>query len=136
MPVLVGGNVRAAFERAAKWGIGWTAGGLPPDAAGASFERARQAWHAAGREGEPRLVALAYYGWGSDAREQATAYLGDYYGDHGREMAGALPVGPDELRSTISAFEAVGTDELILTPTNARLEQVEEVAEAALGPGR
>jgi len=132
VPILIGGGVPAVFERAAKWGIGFTAGGAPPDATSELFNQARAAWAAAGREGQPRLVALAYYGYGPGARERAAGYLGDYYGEYGAAMAAAIPVSPDELRATVSAFEEIGTDELILDPTGASMDQLEGLAEAVL----
>ena len=132
VPILIGGTVAAAFERAAKWGIGWTSGGLPPDQAAVNFQKARDAWKAAGREGEPRLVALQYYGWGDGASERAAGYLGQYYGEYGGQMAKAIPIGPDEVRKTVEAFREIGADELILDPTTADLDQLEEVARATL----
>jgi alkanesulfonate monooxygenase SsuD/methylene tetrahydromethanopterin reductase-like flavin-dependent oxidoreductase (luciferase family) len=132
VPILIGGTVRRTFDRVAKWGIGFTAGGAPPDEARRLFDQAREAWQAAGRSGQPRLVALAYYGWGPDARELATGYLGDYYGEGGLGMAQAIPVDADGIRETVDAYAAAGADELILNPTNNRLDQLEVVAEAAL----
>lgn len=132
VPILIGGTVPAAFERAAKWGIGWTSGGLPPDQAAVNFQKARDAWKRAGREGEPRLVALQYYGWGNGARERAASYLGQYYGEFGGQMAQGIPVGPDEVRQTVEAFRDIGADELILDPTTADLDQLEVAAHATL----
>ena len=132
VPIVIGGTVPAAFERAAKWGIGWTAGGVPPDAASGYFEQARAAWRAAGRDDEPRLIALTYYGWGDRARERARDYLVPYYGDYGEQMAASIAVGPDEVRTTVEAFRQIGTDELILDPTTADREQLEALARAVL----
>jgi alkanesulfonate monooxygenase SsuD/methylene tetrahydromethanopterin reductase-like flavin-dependent oxidoreductase (luciferase family) len=132
VPILIGGTVPRAFERVAKWGVGFTAGGAPPEEAGQLFDRARAAWRAAGRSGQPRLVALAYYGWGPDARTLATDYLAEYYAEYGPAMAQAIPVDADGIRETVEAYAAVGADELILNPTNNRLDQLEGVAEAAL----
>lgn len=134
VPILIGGTVPAAFERAAKWGIGWTAGGVPPDMAAGYFQQTRDAWSAAGREGAPRLVALQYYGWGKGARERAAEYLVPYYGDMGGQMAASMPVDADDVRRTVEAFREIGTDELILDPTSADLDQLDELAQA-LGKG-
>lgn len=133
VPIVIGGNVPAAFARAAKWGIGWTAAGATPEQAATFFEQARQAWSAAGREGAPRLHALAYYGVGAQAREHATSYLGDYYGDWGPGMAAGMPVSPEELRATVKAFEAIGTDEFIFDPTSNGMDQLEGLAKAVFG---
>ena len=132
VPLLIGGTVPRTFERVAKWATGFTAGGAPPEEAEKLFGQARAAWQAAGREGQPRLVALAYYGWGADARALATDYLGDYYGEWGPQMAQAIPIDADGIRATVEAYAAAGADELILNPTNNRLDQLEGVADAAL----
>ena len=39
----------------------------------------RTAWQAAGRDGEPRIAALAYFALGDGARDAADAYLRHYY---------------------------------------------------------
>ena len=132
VPIVIGGEVPRAFERAAKWGIGWTSGGLPPEAASGYYQQARDAWVAAGRSDQPKLFALVYYGWGHRARERAAEYLVPYYGEFGSQMAASIPVGPDAVRETVEAFRAIGTDELILDPTHADLAQLEQLADAVL----
>ena len=52
--LLVGGGVDASFERAARFGDGWIAGGSPPEPSPKRRRRWRPAWAEAGREGEPR----------------------------------------------------------------------------------
>jgi alkanesulfonate monooxygenase SsuD/methylene tetrahydromethanopterin reductase-like flavin-dependent oxidoreductase (luciferase family) len=132
VPLLGGGTADRAIARAVKWGIGWTAGGSGPDRAGPVAERVRGAWKAAGREGRPRIVCLQYFALGDRAEERAATYLGDYYGEWGQGMAATIPKSPQALREIISAFEAIGTDELILDPTIGELEQVELLAKAVL----
>jgi len=61
VPVLVGGATDAAIRRTTAWGAGWTSGGAPPEVAGGFGERVRRAWRGGGRDGKPRLAALAYY---------------------------------------------------------------------------
>ena len=39
----------------------------------------RAAWKDAGRDGEPRTMALLYFSLGDDPEGQARASLGDYY---------------------------------------------------------
>jgi alkanesulfonate monooxygenase SsuD/methylene tetrahydromethanopterin reductase-like flavin-dependent oxidoreductase (luciferase family) len=132
IPILGGGTSDQAIARAVKWGIGWTAGGAGPDRAGQVAQRVREAWRAAGRDGEPRIVCLQYFALGDGAGQGALAYLSDYYGDFGPRIAQGLPTTPDEVREVTKRFEAVGADELIFDPTVAELNQVELLAEAVL----
>lgn len=136
VPVLIGGAVDEAVERAIKWGIGWTAGGSPPETAEPFVRRIRAAWRDAGREGEPRIVGLAYFALGPNAEEGATAYIKDYYsylGGWEEQMAQGIPRTPEALRDTARRFEEAGFDELIYDPTIAELDQVDRLADAVLG---
>ncbi|MBO0708951.1 MAG: LLM class flavin-dependent oxidoreductase [Candidatus Dormibacteraeota bacterium] len=131
-PLLVGGGAEASFRRMVEYGAGWIFGGGGPDAFRGAAERPRQAWHQGGREGEPRLVALAYASLGESGEEHARRYLGDYYSFGGYAdavVAGALTT-PEAVRGAVSAFEAAGCDELVLFPCSAGLEQVELIAGA------
>lgn len=130
VPIAIGGNVDAAFRRAAKYGIGWTAGGASPDEVEGFFAKARAAWTDAGREGAPRLWALTYYALGPGGVETATEYLSDYYGDWGPGMAQQIPTDAEAIAGAVAAFEAVGTDELIFVPVSSDLAQLELLAEA------
>lgn len=132
IPVLVGGTTDAAVRRAVGVGsIGWTAGGMPPDAVSAFAGKVRDAWQAAGREGSPRIVALVYFGLGDD--ETSKANLRDYYQPMGPEtaemIAGSALRSPEAVRGAISAYEAAGVDELILDPTLGDPAQVDKLAE-------
>lgn len=132
VPMIFGGTAQVCFDRAARWGIGWTSGGAAAQDAARNFESARAAWTAAGRDGAPQLYALAYYGHGPVARERATEYLGDYYGDWGPGMAAGMPVSREELGATVKAFEAAGADEFIFVPTSSTMDQLEGLASAVL----
>jgi alkanesulfonate monooxygenase SsuD/methylene tetrahydromethanopterin reductase-like flavin-dependent oxidoreductase (luciferase family) len=132
VPILVGGSTEKAIERTVNWGIGWTVGGAPPEQGGPFADRIRKAWADAGREGQPKIVGLTYFGLGEGALEKATAYLGDYYGDFGSQIAQWIPKTPEALRDTIRKFEDFGFDELFLDPTSAELDQIDQAAEAAL----
>ena len=48
-------------------------------------------------------------------------------------MVASMPVSPDELRATVEAFEAIGTDELIFDPTSSTVDQLEDLAKAVFG---
>ena len=130
VPLAFGGNVAAAFERAARYGVGWTAGGASPDDVTGMFETARAAWATAGREGPPRLWALTYFALGEGGRDTATAYLSDYYGDWGPGMAQQIPADADGIRWAADAFEAAGADELIFDPVSSDLAQLDLLADA------
>ena len=70
--LIVGGAVEASFARAARFGAGWIAGGASPEQFAEMATKAKAAWSAAGRDGEPRLMGLAYFSLGDDAEETPT----------------------------------------------------------------
>jgi len=133
VPILMGGSSDVVLDRVVKWGEGWTAGGAPPDVVGPFAQRVREAWAASGRDGEPRLVALAYYSIGEE--EESTKNLLDYYGylgDMAKGLAEFTPRTPDAIRERVKAFEQTGIDELILDPTVGDLDQVDRLADIVL----
>jgi alkanesulfonate monooxygenase SsuD/methylene tetrahydromethanopterin reductase-like flavin-dependent oxidoreductase (luciferase family) len=133
-PLLIGGNAAAAYRRMAEYGAGWIAGGGGPQMFAAGADQARQAWREAGREGEPRLAALAYASLGQDAESHARRYLGDYYaflGDFAAQIAAGALTSPQAVADAMTAYEDAGCDELILFPCNPDLTQVSLIAEAA-----
>lgn len=133
-PLLIGGNSAAAMRRTVEVGAGWIQGGGGPDAFATGAERARAAWRKAGRDGEPRLAALAYVSLGDGAAEHAERYLGDYYAVAGpyRDVVvrGALTT-PEKVAAATAAYAEAGCDELILFPCNPDVGQVSLIAEAA-----
>ncbi len=135
VPILVGGASDAAVRRTVEFGVGWTAGGAPPEMVAPFVQRIRAAWRDAGREGAPHIVALTYFGLG-DTEEQSRGYLMDYYGFLGPEtaamVAGGAPRSPEAVRAVVAAFEQAGVDELILDPTVPDPAQFDLLAEAAL----
>ena len=135
VPILVGGSSDAAIRRTVEFGVGWTAGGVPPQMVAPFVQRVRAAWRDAGREGAPRIVALNYFGLG-DTEEESRGYLLDYYGILGPEtaemIAGGAHRSPEAIREVIAAFEEAGVTELVLDPTVGNPTQVDLLAEAAL----
>jgi len=133
--LVVGGSVDASFERAARFGDGWIAGGAPPEQFAEMAGKAKAAWSAAGREGEPRLMGLGYYSLGDRAEEEAKDYLMDYYAFLGEETAGYIASSAakdaDTVRQYLEAFEAAGCGELILFPSSSDPGQVDLLADAA-----
>jgi alkanesulfonate monooxygenase SsuD/methylene tetrahydromethanopterin reductase-like flavin-dependent oxidoreductase (luciferase family) len=133
--LIVGGAVEASFARAAKFGDGWIAGGASPEQFAAMATQAKAAWSDAGRDGEPRLMGLAYFALGDDAEASANAYLTDYYAWLGEEVAGYIAGSAakdaETVKGYLSAFEGAGCDELILCPCSSDPSQVDLLADAA-----
>lgn len=134
--LVTGGTVDAAFERAARHGDGWIAGGGGPDAFAEGAAKIDEAWRRAGREGQPRKMALHYFSLGPGADDDARTYLGDYYGFLGEEIAGAIVAGAakseEQVKEAVSAFEGNGCDELILFPCSKDPGQVGLLANAVI----
>lgn len=135
VPILMGGTADAVIDRVVRWGAGWTAGGSGPDQVAPFAERVRAAWKDAGREGQPRIVALTYFSLGEEVVDDSKAYLLDYYaylGEWAQGIADGTPRSPEDVRTTVSRFEESGVDELIFDPTVADLEQVDRLADLVL----
>lgn len=132
IPLLLGGTADESVRRVVEFGSGWTAGGLPPDVVKSMAERVRSAWSAAGKAGQPRIVALVYFGLG-DTEELSRSYLMDYYGPMGDDIAGMIAGGAlrsaEAIRGALAAYEDAGVDEFILDPTVADPDQVDLLAE-------
>jgi alkanesulfonate monooxygenase SsuD/methylene tetrahydromethanopterin reductase-like flavin-dependent oxidoreductase (luciferase family) len=131
--LILGGTVDATYERAARYGDGWTLGGGTPDAFAGGMEKMRAAWSAAGRDGEPRGMSLAYYSLGEGAQAAAEGYLGDYYGflgDYAAQIADSAATDAGTVRGYVQGFEAAGCDELILSPSSPDPAQVDLLADA------
>jgi alkanesulfonate monooxygenase SsuD/methylene tetrahydromethanopterin reductase-like flavin-dependent oxidoreductase (luciferase family) len=133
--VIVGGAVDASFERAAKFGDGWIAGGASPEEFGTMATKAKAAWTEAGRDGEPRVMGLAYFSLGDDAEATANAYLTDYYAWLGEEVAGYIAGSAakdaETVKQYLAGFADAGCDELILCPSSSDPAQVDLLADAA-----
>jgi alkanesulfonate monooxygenase SsuD/methylene tetrahydromethanopterin reductase-like flavin-dependent oxidoreductase (luciferase family) len=133
--LLVGGQVDAAFRRAAELGDGWIMGGGTPEQFAQGREKLLAAWRDAGRDGTPRTAALAYFGMGGRAEEDARENIGHYYawlGDYADAIVGSVAKGDEMVNGYIQGFSGVGCDELILFPSSADPEQVDLLARAAL----
>lgn len=134
VPILVGGNGDHAIRRAIQWGAGWTAGGSSAAQAGPFVEQLRAAWHDAGRDGEPRIAALAYFSLGDEAEAPSREYLNHYYTtasgpELGAAIAGSALRSPQAIRDAVKGFADVGFTELYLDPTVASLEQLDRLAD-------
>jgi alkanesulfonate monooxygenase SsuD/methylene tetrahydromethanopterin reductase-like flavin-dependent oxidoreductase (luciferase family) len=134
--VIIGGSVEASFKRAARFADGWIMGGAPPDQLPPAVEQLQAAWREEGREGEPRVLALAYFALGDSAVEDARRYLTDYYSILGPDLADMIAGGAattaEEIRRRQLLYVEGGADELIWFPGSTDPDQVELLAEAAL----
>lgn len=132
--LIIGGTADAAYERAARYGDGWIMGGGPPDRLPGAIEKATAAWQAAGRDGKPLIMALAYFALGENAKAAAQGYLHDYYAFTGEEIAGAIAgsaaTDADTVRAYRDAFAANGCDELFFIPCDPDPGQVDLLADA------
>ena len=133
-PVLmIGGRADAAFERAARYGDGWIMGGGAPDQLAGGVAKTQAAWQAAGRDGKPRIMSLAYYALGDGAAQAADGYLRHYYGflgDVAGMIAASAATDAETVRQYVQAFDDAGCDELVFMPCDPDPGQVDLLAEA------
>jgi alkanesulfonate monooxygenase SsuD/methylene tetrahydromethanopterin reductase-like flavin-dependent oxidoreductase (luciferase family) len=133
--LIVGGHGDAAFARAARLGDGWIAAGSGPDQAREGAEKARAAWREAGREGEPHVMALAYFALGDRVEEDLRGGLMDYYAwlgeDIARMIADSAAKDPETVAEHLAAYEEFDCDELVFCPSSADPRQVDLLADAA-----
>ena len=132
--LLIGGGADVAFRRAAEYADGWTASGGSPDAFAEGVGKAREAWRAAGRDGQPYTMALFYFALGSDAAEKARRGVGDYYeflGEYRDSVVESTATSEEMVKQYLRAFEDAGADEVICFPSSADLDDVERLADAA-----
>jgi len=133
--LVVGGHADASYARAARFEAGWIAASSGPEQYAEGARKARAAWAEAGRQGEPRTMALAYFSLGDDAEADARANLADYYAWLGEQIAefivSAVARDVESVRQTLAAYEAAGCDELILFPASSDPAQIDLLADAA-----
>ncbi|MFN2556190.1 MAG: LLM class flavin-dependent oxidoreductase [Nitriliruptorales bacterium] len=131
VPLLIGGTVEASIRRVVEFGIGWTAGGMPSEDVAAFAEKVRSAWREAGRDGRPRIVALAYFSLG-DTVEESRRNLIDYYEPAGSDMAEMVADSalrsPEAIRDAMDSYADAGVDEFVLDPSVSDPDQVDLLA--------
>ena len=131
--VLIGGSADVAYRRAAEHADGWTMGGGTPDMFKEALGKLGDAWSSAGRDGEPRSMALFYFALGDDAEQVVQENIGDYYaflGDYAQQIVDSAATDADTLKGYLSAFEEAGADDVICFPASSDPAQVEALAEA------
>jgi alkanesulfonate monooxygenase SsuD/methylene tetrahydromethanopterin reductase-like flavin-dependent oxidoreductase (luciferase family) len=131
VPLMFGGIAPAALARMARHGIGYVGASFAPAMVAPYFDAARAAWKDAGREGQPKLTAIAYFAF--DDYETGRGNVYDYYSIAGDQIAGMVAdntsFGADRVRETRKAFEELGADELIFNATVPDLGQIARLAE-------
>ena len=130
--LLIGGQSDAAVRRTAQYGLGWIAGGGGPDRIGPMIDKVRRAWRDAGREGEPRIAALAYFGLTDEAVSRRSLLTYYAFGGWAGGIADSALRTPQRLQDAVKAYAAAGVDELIFDPTVPALEEVDRLADAVL----
>jgi alkanesulfonate monooxygenase SsuD/methylene tetrahydromethanopterin reductase-like flavin-dependent oxidoreductase (luciferase family) len=135
IPLLIGGYGEAGIRRTVRYGVGWTAGGMPPEAVAPVVQQVRAAWADAGREGEPRFVGLTYFSLGDEVIDRSMQYLRRYYsqmGDAAEYIAAGALRSPEAIKQACDAYAEAGLDELMIDPTVAELDQVHRLADVIL----
>jgi alkanesulfonate monooxygenase SsuD/methylene tetrahydromethanopterin reductase-like flavin-dependent oxidoreductase (luciferase family) len=131
--LLIGGASDAAYRRVARYADGWTLGGGAPEVFNERYPKVRAAWEAAGRDGEPRTMALFYFALGERAEEDARTDLLDYYGflgEHAQGVVDSAAKDEETVKRYLAGFEEAGVDEVICFPTSIDPEQVDLLASA------
>jgi alkanesulfonate monooxygenase SsuD/methylene tetrahydromethanopterin reductase-like flavin-dependent oxidoreductase (luciferase family) len=135
VPLLFGGTSDASVRRTIEYGTGWTSGGAPVDRAAPFAQRVREAWRDAGKDGEPRIAALAYFSLGDEVESASYQYMRHYYGflgDYTEMIAASALRSAGAITGAVAAFADAGFDDLILDPTVADISQVERLADVVL----
>jgi alkanesulfonate monooxygenase SsuD/methylene tetrahydromethanopterin reductase-like flavin-dependent oxidoreductase (luciferase family) len=135
--IVVGGHSPAAIRRAAVHGDGWIGGGGSPTAYADLVGQVRAAWTEAGRNGSPYLMSNAYISVGSNGRDVADRYLGDYYAfapQKAELLAESVITTHEQLRDTLSGYAEAGCEELILLPCSADPEHLHTITEVLRPP--
>ena len=134
-PLIIGGQVDAAFRRAAQYGEGWMAGGGDPEYYPPAVEKLEAAWREAGRDGEPRKLALAYFSLDDEPEEQARRTIGHYYAfaaEYAEHVVAGVAKSEDGVKERVRAFDEARCDELVMFPASSNPEQVDRLAAAVL----
>lgn len=136
-PLYSGALGPKAIARSARWATGVAGFLLDPlgeDVAG-GFARIDRAWHDAGRTEAPRHVTSFWYALGDGAEASLHAYARRYLGIFGDDLAEAMADScsvhsATALRDAVRRLEDAGCDELLLVPTVADPEHLDEVTAA------
>lgn len=131
--LVLGGGADSAYERAAKYGDGWIAGAVGPEAFAEGAAKTDAAWKRAGRDDKPRKLALCYFGLGPNAASDVERSIKHYYawlGEIADQIASSVATTEDMARQYVDAFERAGCDELVMFPSSKDPAQVDLLADA------
>jgi alkanesulfonate monooxygenase SsuD/methylene tetrahydromethanopterin reductase-like flavin-dependent oxidoreductase (luciferase family) len=131
--LLVGGDSETALKRMAHYADGFVgrAGGASSFAQ--HRERARMAWRAANRTGEPYGIGITMFGLGPQAKDEVRRVLLDYYayaGAHAERIAASALLSVEAIQTEIQEFDAAGCDQLIIASAVPDPAQVDLLAAA------
>ncbi|MGC0421754.1 LLM class flavin-dependent oxidoreductase [Embleya sp. AB8] len=129
VPMLFGGYSTPTLNRMVRWGEGYIGGSLPAAMTAAAFEAAKRAWRAAGRQGAPKLVALAYFALGDTETGQTN--IRDFYRFAPEDIAAnvVLCTTPKTIEQSITDYADLGVDEIIFVPATDDLDEVTRLAD-------
>jgi hypothetical protein len=104
---------------------------MPAGMVAEPFDNARAAWTEAGREGSPRLVAIAYFTFGDADTGRANVH--DYYSflpdEYSSMISNNGAVGADAIKATVQSFADIGADDMLFNPMTDDLSEIERLAE-------
>jgi alkanesulfonate monooxygenase SsuD/methylene tetrahydromethanopterin reductase-like flavin-dependent oxidoreductase (luciferase family) len=133
-PLLVAAYAGHAIERAARAADGWTAGVGTLEQFAHGVDVLLSAWRRYGRVGRPRVLAMAYFALGPNARGAAEHDLLRYYGWLGPELSAQIAAlaltEAGSVGEWLAAYAEAGAGEALLVPTSPELEQVDLLADA------
>jgi alkanesulfonate monooxygenase SsuD/methylene tetrahydromethanopterin reductase-like flavin-dependent oxidoreductase (luciferase family) len=135
--LLFGGFAPRSYERMARLGGGWVAPLFGFDALLGGIASAQAAWSDAGRRGQPRIVVGRYFSLGPVADATADEYIRHYYGDEffGAARADVLTT-PGHLHDELQRLRDAGSDDVLLFPCSADLDQPRRLTDALDAPVR
>jgi len=135
--LLFGGFAPRSYERMARLGGGWVAPLFGFDALLGGIASAQAAWSDAGRPGQPRIVVGRYFSLGPVADATADEYIRHYYGDEffGAARADVLTT-PGDLHDELQRLRDAGSDDVLLFPCSADLDQPRRLTDALDAPVR
>lgn len=136
--ILSGAMGPKAMASAARWADGLSGMTMMADAkeVTASFEMARRAWQAAGRDEEPELNTALWFAIGDGADAQVSTHLTRYFnwvGPAEREAMvrhAGFRGSAESFRALLDSIEQTGAHELMLIPTSIDPHEVDRVTDA------
>ena len=135
-PIIAGVMGPKAMARAAAWADGVYVFSMSGKASEIQqmFSLADRAWADAGRETPPRRIAGFWYSLADNGAAKLRAYVHQYLAVFGDAPARAIAETmtcheAGAVREAVDQIDALGCDELILSPASAGLEEIERLAD-------